>query len=54
MAVIDAVTIRHRETPSGGRYSREQAVDEARAFLQGRPYLTADEARRTLTAYRHW
>jgi len=54
LGVIDAVTIRHREAPAGGRYSREQAVDEARAFLQGRPYLTADEAQRTLTAYRHW
>jgi hypothetical protein len=54
LGVIDAVSIRHRAAPAGGRYSREQAVEEARSFLQGRPYLTADEAQRTLAAHRRW
>jgi len=54
MGVIDAVTIRHRAAPAAERYSRDQAVDEARAFLDGRAYVTADEAKRTLVTHHRW
>lgn len=54
VGVVDAVSIRHRAAPAAEHYSREQAVREARAFLDGRPYLTADEAKRTLTTHRAW
>jgi GT2 family glycosyltransferase len=54
MGVIDAVTIRHRAVPAAERYSREQAIDEARAFLKGRAYVTAEEAKRTLATHRRW
>ncbi len=54
MGVIDAVTIRHRAAPAAERYSREQAIDEARGFLKSRAYLTADEAKRTLVTHRRW
>ena len=40
--------IRHRAAPAAAAYSREAALDEARAFLAERPYLTAREAQRTL------
>jgi GT2 family glycosyltransferase len=52
--VIDAVSIRHREAPAAAAYSREAALAEARAFLSERPYLNADEARRTLATHHHW
>jgi GT2 family glycosyltransferase len=52
--VIDAVSIRHREAPAAAAYSREAALVEARAFLSERPYLDADEARRTLATHHHW
>ena len=52
--VIDAVTVRHRAAPAGDAYSRQEAIDEARAFLAGRPYLRASEAQRTLTTHRRW
>jgi GT2 family glycosyltransferase len=52
--VLDAVSIRHRAAPAASSYSREQALAEARAFLEHRPYLSASEAQRTLTTHRRW
>jgi GT2 family glycosyltransferase len=50
--VIDAVAIRHRAAAVASEYSRAEAVAEARDFLQGRPYLRASEAQRTLAVHR--
>jgi GT2 family glycosyltransferase len=52
--VIDATPIGHREAPAASAYSREQALAEARAFLENRPYLTATEAQQTLATHRRW
>src|SRR6202790_479932 len=52
--IVDAVSIRHRAAPAAEAYSREAALAEARAFLAERPYVSATEARRTLTTHRHW
>jgi GT2 family glycosyltransferase len=52
--VLDAVSIRHRAAPAGAAYERDAAVAEARAFLNGRPYLSASEAARTVTTHRGW
>jgi GT2 family glycosyltransferase len=52
--VIDAVAIRHRAAPAADAYSREAAVAEARAFLAERPYLSAEDAQRTLTTHHRW
>jgi hypothetical protein len=35
-----------------GDYSYEDAIDEARRFLAGRPYVHADEAKRTVATHR--
>ncbi len=50
--VTDAVAIRHRAAPAADAYSREAAISEARTFLAGRPYVRADEAKRTVRAHR--
>jgi GT2 family glycosyltransferase len=50
--VIDAVTIRHRAAPAASAYSRELALEEARAFLAERPHLSAHEAQQTLVTHR--
>jgi len=50
--VLDAVAVGHRAAPAADAYSRDAAVGEARAFLAERPYVTAADAQRTLTAYR--
>jgi hypothetical protein len=52
--VTDAVSIRHRAAPAAAAYSHRGAVAEARTFLAERPYLSADEAGRTLTTHRRW
>jgi GT2 family glycosyltransferase len=52
--VIDATPISHRTAPAASAYSREQALDEARTFLAGRPYLNASEAQQTLVTHRRW
>jgi GT2 family glycosyltransferase len=52
--VVDALPIRHIVAPAAAGYEREDAVAEARAFLAGRPYLSAREADRTLTTHRGW
>ena len=52
--VVDATPIAHRAAPAASTYSREQALDEARTFLTGRPYLKASEAQQTLVTHRHW
>ncbi len=52
--VVDATPIAHRAAPAASTYSREQALDEARAFLAGRSYLKASEAQQTLVTHRHW
>ena len=52
--VTDAVAIRHRAAPAADAYSRDAAIAEARAFLAGRPHLSARESQRTLTTHRRW
>jgi hypothetical protein len=52
--VVDAIAIRHRAAPAADAYSRADAIAEARAFLADRPYVSADEAQRTLTTHRRW
>ncbi len=52
--VIDAVSIRHRAAPPAAGYPRADAVEEARAFLADRPYVSAQEAQRVLATHRRW
>jgi GT2 family glycosyltransferase len=44
IGVVDATPILHTR-PSAGGYGRAEAIDEARAFLAQRPYVTRDEVR---------
>ncbi len=52
--IVDAVPISHSAAPAAAAYAREAAVEEARAFLAQRPYLSAHEAGRTLATHRRW
>jgi GT2 family glycosyltransferase len=52
--VLDAVSICHRAAPAAAGYARADAVAEARSFLAERPYVSAEEAQRTLTTHRSW
>ena len=45
MVIVDATPIGHTLRPVASTYPREAALQEARAFLAGKPYVTRDEAR---------
>ncbi len=52
--VVDAVAIGHRVAPAAAGYPRDEAIAEARSFLDARPYLKAREAEQTLTTHGRW
>lgn len=52
IGVIDAFPVRHEARRVGGGYSTAEAAAEAQRFLAERPYVSAKDAGRTLTAYR--
>jgi hypothetical protein len=54
IGVVDATPIRHVVRPIADSYRREDALAEGRAFLAGRPYVTAAEAQRTLATHAGW
>jgi GT2 family glycosyltransferase len=53
VGVIDATPIRHTR-PVAAEYPREAAVQEARAFLANRPYISRDQAQETVQAHTGW
>lgn len=52
LGVVDAVAIAHLGGAVAAAYPREQAVEEARRFLETRPYVPRAQAQRTLVAHR--
>jgi hypothetical protein len=51
IGVVDATPIGHTQRPAASGYPRTTAEEEARAFLNGRPYVRRDEVR-TLAVHR--
>jgi hypothetical protein len=51
IGVVDATPIGHTQRPAGSGYARDAAEAEARAFLEGRPYVRRDDVR-TLAVHR--
>jgi GT2 family glycosyltransferase len=45
IGVVDATPVGHTGRPAGDAYPRAEAEAEARAFLDGRPYVRRDEVR---------
>ena len=54
IGIVDATPVRHGLRRTGSGYAHADAVAEAQAFLDGRPYVTRAEAGRSLQAYRRW
>lgn len=52
LGIVDATPVRHGLRTIAAAYDRQDAIDEAREFLAGRPYTPADEARRTIATHR--
>jgi hypothetical protein len=53
IGIVDATPVRHTR-PVAGDYPRENAMEEARAFLAGRAYVTREEAAQIVAAHRSW
>lgn len=53
MGVVDLTPVRHELRAVSSAYPREEAIEEARAFLADRPYLRRDDVR-TLAVHRRW
>ena len=54
VGIVDATPIRHLLRPIAAGYAAQEAVEEARAFLAERPYLSAQESQRTLATHASW
>ena len=54
MGIIDAAPVLHPVAPPAAAYPRAAAIAEARAFLDGRPYVPREQAQRTLAVHRTW
>ena len=54
LGIVDATPIRHGSRRIAAHYDRDAAVEEARLFLAGRPYVRAADAQRTLVTHRSW
>src|SRR3954469_11416603 len=52
IGVVDATPVAHVSAPAASAYSRAEAQAEAEAFLADRPYVTREEADRTLAVHR--
>jgi Glycosyl transferase family 2 len=51
IGIVDATPIGHTQQPAGAAYAHAAAEQEARAFLDGRPYVRRDEVQ-TLAVHR--
>jgi GT2 family glycosyltransferase len=54
LGVIDATPLRHGLRTVASSYRSNDAIDEAREFLRGRPYVRAGEIQRALATHRSW
>jgi len=52
LGVVDALPVKHTHAPVAGAYASAEAIDEARRFLTGRPYVPAGVANRTVATHR--
>jgi len=51
LGVADAVAVRHEDAAVGAAYPTAEAIDEARRFLAGRPYVDHVAARETIATH---
>jgi len=52
VGVLDALAVRHDEAGVASSYGHAEAVEEARRFLSGRPFVASTDANATLAVHR--
>jgi hypothetical protein len=51
LGVIDALPVRHESAPVATAYRHDDAIEEAQAFLTGKPFVRAAQAQETLVTH---
>jgi hypothetical protein len=51
LGVIDALPVKHETAPVATSYRHDDAIQEAQAFLTGKPFVRADQAQETLVTH---
>lgn len=51
LGVVDALPVRHEDTPVASSYPYAEAIAEAQEFLSGRPYLSREVAARVVARH---
>ena len=46
LGIVDALAVRHEDSPVGAAYSADAAIEEAQRFLADRAYLPSSEVTR--------
>jgi hypothetical protein len=52
LGIVDALAVRHEQSPVASGYRRDDAIEEAQRFLTGRPFVHSGEAQETLATHR--
>jgi hypothetical protein len=52
LGVVDALAVRHECSPVAAAYRHAEAIEEAREFLAGRPFVPAAQAQQTLATHK--
>ncbi|HKN93391.1 MAG TPA: hypothetical protein VJU60_03585 [Thermoleophilaceae bacterium] len=52
LGIVDALPVRHERSPVATAYGHEDAIEEARGFLSGRPFVRAAQAQETVATHR--
>ena len=52
LGIVDALPVRHERSPVATAYGHGEAIEEARSFLSGRPFVRAAQAQETLVTHR--
>jgi hypothetical protein len=52
LGIVDALAVRHEQSPVAHAYSYKDAIEEAQSFLATRQYVRSDEAQQTIARHR--
>jgi hypothetical protein len=52
LGIVDSLPVRHESQKVATTYTHAEAIEEGRRFLAGKPYVSTEEAQRTLATYR--
>jgi hypothetical protein len=52
LGIVDALAVRHEQSPVATAYAHKDAIEEAQRFLTGREFVRSDDAQETLATHK--